>query len=1344
MKIPATAYLFTRCMVLLWAVLALCCEIAPAAETTRPPTIYAFNTSGPLTINLGETVGLNWSVGGATEISLSPDIGVVTGTWLDVVPTKTTTYTLTARNAAGSVSRSRTITVIAPPVVASFTATPEAITAGTAARLTWSAPGATSYHVTASVGSDPGQFFTTSTTVRPTATTTYTLTARNAAGTGTKTLTVPVLPPPPKPTIASFTAAPATVVAGQATTLSWAVTGATTLKITPGIGTVTGTSRTVTPTANTTYTLTATNAGGSATKTVAVTVVPLPPPPSIAVFGATPATIIAGGSTNLTWSTTGADRLEIAASAGTSPGVVTGTSLAVAPAASTTYTLRATNAGGSVTRTAVVTVMPPLPTIGAFSATPDSVLPGGSSTLSWSVAGAATVSITPGIGAVSGTSIAVTPSASTTYTLTATNETGSVTRTVAVNVTVPLPTIASFAAAPATVLAGTPVTLTWATTGADLVTIAPGIGAVTGTSLVVTPSATTTYVLTATNAGGSVTHSAAVTVTTPDPLPVIGAFAATPASIAPGETATLAWTVSGATSVVISANTGASPGAVTGSSVTVSPSASTTYTLTATNGTGGSATRTASVTVTAPPAPVNLFADPRFEAGVSGVVAQDASSAVTQSPVAPLEGANSLRVSITGYGNNVWWIHDFAGGLARHFLVRARARSDVASSSTLMFCAMIYFADGTTTLTQVPVSGAAGDKGVVTVQTAIDPTKRLQSVRLRLIQEGGAPVTFTFDEAEAYLDVVEAPPTGGGGSGGGSGGGGTGGGGGGGGSIGCPPVDPDASVYPGFTYHLPAARPFISLASYTQANQSTTAYTRFRAAADRALAGNPPYAYSAVSSVTMYRITGNLAYLDDAIARVENFVVAAEQAIAAGGRPAIAGDSYLEIGWYIEQLALAYDSGFDRLTPAQRTRWAAFADQALYNLWHPSEATWGGVAYPWTGWSICDPGNNYHFHFLRATMLWALATKSVPLLEFLQSAKFPRVVTYYRDLPGGGSREGTGYGTAQKALFENYLMWKDSTGEDLSELTAHTRQTIDYWVHATVPTRDRFAPIGDQSRSSIPNLYDYHENLVHTAVVLNPGTPEAGRGTWWLNQNSVNGVNDAFNLMGDLLPLPDAPVAPTERVYHATGAGVLFARSSWSTDATWLSFMAGKYDQSHAHQDQGAFTLFKRDWLAVTPNIWSNSGINQETVYHNTVRFERADGSVIAQNPSDTTQSGMTPTVTAGGQVNVSAELGNAFSRNATSVQRWTRNLEFAGDTLRVHDTCTVAAGVRPVFQLHVPVQPVLQADGSLLAGNLRIVRLQGASFTVHALPAASFSRGYRIDFVAESGTTFGIELSGL
>ena len=146
-------------------------------------------------------------------------------------------------------------------------------------------------------------------------------------------------------------------------------------------------------------------------------------------------------------------------------------------------------------------------------------------------------------------------------------------------------------------------------------------------------------------------------------------------------------------------------------------------------------------------------------------------------------------------------------------------------------------------------------------------------------------------------------------------------------------------------------------------------------------------------------------------------------------------------------------------------------------------------------------------------------------------------------------------------------------------------------------------------------------------------------------------------------------------------------------------------------------------------------------MFHNTVRFERADGTVIAQNPSDTVQSSMTY-AESGGQLAVTADLRNAFSRNATLVQQWTRLLELAGDSLRIRDTFTVVTGVRPIFQLQVPVLPVIQPNGALLAGNLRIVALQGATFTINALPAG-FSQGYRIDFSSTVGNSFLIELTG-
>ena len=82
----------------------------------------------------------------------------------------------------------------------------------------------------------------------------------------------PTPPPPQPPVIQSFSANPLTITAGQSSTLSWTTSGATSLSIDQGVGTVTSTSKVVTPIMTTTYTLTATNDSGYATETVTVTV----------------------------------------------------------------------------------------------------------------------------------------------------------------------------------------------------------------------------------------------------------------------------------------------------------------------------------------------------------------------------------------------------------------------------------------------------------------------------------------------------------------------------------------------------------------------------------------------------------------------------------------------------------------------------------------------------------------------------------------------------------------------------------------------------------------------------------------------------------------------------------------------------------------------------------------------------------------------------------------------------------------------------------------------------------------------------------------------------------------
>jgi hypothetical protein len=79
--------------------------------------------------------------------------------------------------------------------------------------------------------------------------------------------------PSAPPTISGFLAHPSTIISGDSTILTWTVSGATSLSIDHGVGTVTGqTNIIVSPPVTTPYALTATTGKGQVTRTVTVTV----------------------------------------------------------------------------------------------------------------------------------------------------------------------------------------------------------------------------------------------------------------------------------------------------------------------------------------------------------------------------------------------------------------------------------------------------------------------------------------------------------------------------------------------------------------------------------------------------------------------------------------------------------------------------------------------------------------------------------------------------------------------------------------------------------------------------------------------------------------------------------------------------------------------------------------------------------------------------------------------------------------------------------------------------------------------------------------------------------------
>ncbi len=235
------------------------------------------------------------------------------------------------------------------------------------------------------------------------------------------------------------------------------------------------------------------------------------------------------------------------------------------------------------------------PDIITFEAVPSTIPAGDTSTLKWKTTGAVSVNINQDIGPVTlNGSMPVTPLATITYTLSATNKYGTSTATAQVIVqgTRPasttssfnLPIVAVLKVEPANIVSGQTAVLTWEVQNSFDVTISPGFSIIPPKgSREVSPSFPTTYKLTATNGQGSILATTTLTVSgvpPTDETPVITYFTATPYVIKKGESATLSWKSAGGSSASIDKGVGI----IDGSGATqVTPLETTTYMLTVTN-----------------------------------------------------------------------------------------------------------------------------------------------------------------------------------------------------------------------------------------------------------------------------------------------------------------------------------------------------------------------------------------------------------------------------------------------------------------------------------------------------------------------------------------------------------------------------------------------------------------------------------------------------------------------------------------------------------------------------------------------------------------------------------------
>ena len=318
-----------------------------------------FFKAEPSTVGQGEETTLSWSIENANSANIDNGVGNVNaGSGSETVsPEVTTTYKLTA---IGPNTKTATVTVTvvkgSKPVIESYSANPTTIVRGSASTLSWKVDGAKTVTIDNGVGSVNKNGGITN--VKPKDTTTYTLSATNAAGTATATATVQVIGKPEINWFTSSNEASDPINADETAWLMWSVTGAETVTVDKGVGSVNsgGGSKKVSPNTTTRYMLTAVNDAGVSTAeaTVAVT-----NQPRVRLFDAEPASVLTGQAVNFHWNVAGATTLTITPDVGP----LTGRSGVVGhiPPGTRPYTITATNAAGSDSRTITVTVVKDAP-----------------------------------------------------------------------------------------------------------------------------------------------------------------------------------------------------------------------------------------------------------------------------------------------------------------------------------------------------------------------------------------------------------------------------------------------------------------------------------------------------------------------------------------------------------------------------------------------------------------------------------------------------------------------------------------------------------------------------------------------------------------------------------------------------------------------------------------------------------------------------------------------------------------------------------------------------------------------------------------------------------------------
>jgi hypothetical protein len=190
---------------------------------------------------------------------------------------------------------------------------------------------------------------------------------------------------------------------------------------------------------------------------------------------------------------------------------------------------------------------------------------------------------------------------------------------------------------------------------------------------------------------------------------------------------------------------------------------------------------------------------------------------------------------------------------------------------------------------------------------------------------------------------------------------------------------------------------------------------------------------------------------------------------------------------------------------------------------------------------------------------------------------------------GGGWPEGQDYdrhGSRYAMIY--FLGLRSATGVDVFSNSPFWKSKAAFLIYEVLPNGHNILPYQDDDNPFL-HLFDREEMLV---MAREFGDPHA---RWYLNR--VNKEQQTYGATFEFLynepKAAEHDYSDLPRAHYTPGTGMVYARSGWGANDTYVAFCASDWYVYHQNNNQNTFAIYRNAPLAVKDGVYDGGGSTQ-------------------------------------------------------------------------------------------------------------------------------------------------------